>query len=62
LLGQPAYEFESRAAVEQALAAYAASRAGLSDCLIAAKNALAGCDFTATFDRALRAVPGAKLV
>ena len=62
LIAQPAYAFENRAAVEQALAAYAGSRAGFSDCLIVAKNAASGCSFTATFDRALRAVPAAKLI
>lgn len=62
LLGQPAYAFEDRAAVEQALRTYASGRAGFSDCLIVAKNAAQGCSFTATFDRALRAVPAAKLI
>jgi len=62
LLGQPAYAFESRAAVEQALQAYTSSRAGFSDCLIVAKNTALGCTFTATFDRALRALPAAKLI
>ena len=62
LLAQPAYGFEDRAAVEQALDAYASGRAGFSDCLIVAKNAAAGCAFTATFDRALRAVPGAEVL
>lgn len=62
LLEQPAYAFEDRAAVEQALDAFAAGRAGFSDCLIIAKNAAAGCTFTATFDRAMRGVPGAQVL
>ena len=62
LLAQPAYAFEDRAAVKQALDAFAAGRAGFSDCLIVAKNAAAGCAFTATFDRALRGGAGAQIL
>ncbi len=61
LLDEPAYAFESSAAVESAVQQYATCRAGFADCLIAAKNSLAGCEFTATFDRALRAVPQVKV-
>ena len=62
LLDEPAYAFESRTAIESAVQHYATSRAGFSDCLIVAKNALAGSEFTATFDRALRAVPQVKVL
>lgn len=62
LLAEPAYAFENRAAVEQAVEAYTSSRAGFSDCLIVAKNATAGCDFTASFDRALRGVTNANVL
>ncbi len=62
LLDEPAYAFESRAAVESAVQLHATSRAGFADCLIVAKNSLAGCEFTASFDRSLRAVPQAKVL
>lgn len=62
LLAQPAYAFEDRTAVQQALDGYTRGRAGFADCLIVAKNAAAGCTFTATFDRVLRGLPGAKLL
>jgi predicted nucleic-acid-binding protein len=62
LLAEPAYAFESRAAVESAVHLYATGRAGFADCLIVAKNSLAGCEFTASFDRSLRAVPQAKVL
>ena len=62
LLAEPAYAFESRAAVESAVRHYATSRAGFADCLIVAKNSLAGCEFTASFDRFLRAAPQARML
>lgn len=62
LLGQPAFAFEDRGAVEQALASFGESSAGFPDCLIAAKHAALGCAFSATFDRKMRALPGAKLL
>ena len=62
LLAQPAFAFENWAAVEQAVLSYASGRAGFSDGLIVAKNAAAGCAFTATFDRALRGTGNARVL
>jgi predicted nucleic-acid-binding protein len=62
LLGAASFAFENRGTVQQALALYEASNAGFSDCLIAAKNAGSGCEYTATFDRAMRSLPAVKLL
>jgi predicted nucleic-acid-binding protein len=62
LLGAASFAFENRGTVQQALALYEASNAGFSDCLIAAKNAGIGCEYTATFDRAMRSLPAVKLL
>ena len=62
LLGQLAFTFEDRAALAQALANFGGSGAGFSDCLIAARQQALGCEFSATFDRKMRALPGAKLL
>jgi predicted nucleic-acid-binding protein len=62
LLDEIAFAFEDRTAVEQALAAFEQQPCGFSDCLIAAKQARLGCDFTATFDRAMRGLPGVRLL
>ncbi len=62
LLAEPAYAFEDRAVVQQALDSFLSSRAGFADCLIVVKNAFAGNAFTATFDKGLRTLPGARVV
>ena len=62
LLDEPAFAFEDRAAVPQALALFEAATCGFSDCLVAAKHASRGCAFTATFDRGMRKLPGVRLV
>jgi predicted nucleic-acid-binding protein len=62
LLAQPAFQFENRNALEQAVASFSSGNAGFSDCLIAAKLAALGCDFSATFDKKMRALPGIKVL
>ena len=65
LLDEPAFAFEDRDAVAQAVAWFAQGTkagCGFSDCLIVAKQARLGCDFTATFDRAMRKLPGARVL
>ena len=62
LLNEAAFAFESRDAVATALALCERSTCGFSDCLIAAKHQRLGCQFTATFDRAMRNLPGVKLL
>jgi predicted nucleic-acid-binding protein len=56
------FAFESRPILVDALARYELSPADFPDCLIAAKNAAAGCTHTATFDRAMRGLPAVKLL
>jgi predicted nucleic-acid-binding protein len=62
LLSETAFGFEDRAAVVLAAGLFERSSCGFSDCLIVAKNARQGCNFTATFDRGMRGLPGAKLI
>jgi predicted nucleic acid-binding protein len=62
LLDEIAFAFEDREAVRQAGEMFEQGIGGFSDCLIAAKHARNGCDFTATFDRGMRKLPGVKLL
>jgi predicted nucleic-acid-binding protein len=63
LLDEAAFAFEDREAVAAALALFeAGSTCGYSDCLIVAKHARHGCDFTATFDRDMRRLPGVRVI
>lgn len=62
LLDEPAFAFEDRAAIEQAVEWFDKGRCGLPDCLVAARHARMGCEFTATFDRRMRALPGVKVL
>lgn len=56
------FAFENRDTFLAAIGSYEQSGAGFGDCLIAGKNTDAGCDFTATFDRAMFSVPGVKVL
>lgn len=60
LLDEPAFCLEDRAAVVQAVAMFEAASCGFSDCMIVAKNARAGSEFTATFDRRMDKLPGTR--
>ena len=65
LLDEPAFAFEDREAVVQAAAWFAQgtnTSCGFSDCLIVARQAQRGCDFTATFDRAMRKLPRVRVL
>lgn len=62
LLEEAAFAFEDRDAVTRALTMFELSACGFSDCLIAAKHALQGCDFTATFDRRMQRLPGVRVI
>ena len=62
LLDESAFAFEDRDAVAQAMALFEAGTCGFADCLVVAKHARHGCDFTATFDRGMRKLPGVKLL
>ena len=59
ILDETAFAFEDRAAVERAVTLFEQGSCGLSDCLVVAKEAGRGCEFTAAFDRSMRKLPGA---
>lgn len=62
LLGETAFAFEDREAVAAALSLFDVASCGFADCLVVAKHERQGCDFTATFDRGMRKLPGVKLL
>ena len=62
LLDETAFAFEDREAVAEALAMFEWSNCGFSDCLIVAKHRRSGCEFTATFDRAMRRLPDVRVI
>jgi predicted nucleic-acid-binding protein len=62
LLDETAFAFEDREAVAAALSLFEAGSCGFADCLIIAKHARLGCDFTATFDRGMRKLPGVRVL
>ncbi len=62
LLDETAFAFEDREAVGRALSLFEQSSCGFSDCLVAAKHAHLGCEFTATFDRKMRKLPGVRVL
>jgi predicted nucleic-acid-binding protein len=62
LLEETAFAFEDREAVAAALTLFDAGSCGFADCLVVAKHARQGCDFTATFDRGMRKLPGVKVL
>lgn len=62
LLDTAAFAFENRTVIQAAVSIYEASAADFSDCLVAAKNAAAGCEYTATFDRAMHGLPRVRLL
>ena len=62
LLEETAFAFEEREAVAAALSLFEAGSCGFADCLVVAKHARQGCDFTATFDPGMRKLPGVKLL
>ena len=57
-----AFSFENLDAVNQAADMVEHGNCGFSDCLVVAKHSRQGCDFTATFDRGMRKLPGVKLL
>jgi len=62
LLEETAFAFEDRDAVAGALSLFEAGSCGFADCLVVAKHARHSCDFTATFDRVMRKLPGVKVL
>ena len=62
VLDETAFAFEDRDAVAGALSLFESGSCGFADCLVVAKHARQGCDFTATFDRGMRKLPGVKVL
>lgn len=62
LLDESAFAFEDREVVGKAVLLFEQSSCGFSDCLIVARHAQLGCEFTATFDRGLRKLTGVKIL
>lgn len=62
LLEETAFDFEDREAVAAALTLFETGSCGFADCLVVAKHARQGCDFTATFDRGMRKLPGVTVL
>jgi len=62
LLAETAFAFEDREAIAAALTLFEAGSCGFADCLVVAKHARQGCDFTASFDRGMHRLPGVKLL
>jgi predicted nucleic-acid-binding protein len=62
LLEETAFAFEDREAVAAALTLFESGLCGFADCLVVAKHARQGCDFTATFDRGMRKLLGVKVL
>lgn len=62
LLDEAAFAFEDRDAIGRAVAMFESASCGFSDCLVVAKHAHRGCDFTATFDRGMRKLPGVRVL
>ncbi|MCC7150600.1 MAG: PIN domain-containing protein [Rubrivivax sp.] len=62
LLAETAFAFEDRDAVAAAISLFETGSCEFSDCLVVAKHARLGCDFTATFDRGMRRLPGVKVL
>ena len=62
LLEETAFAFDDREAVAGAVTLFESGSCGFADCLVVAKHARQGCDFTATFDRGMRKLPGVKVL
>ena len=62
LLRTVEFAVEDRDLVGEAVAEFAAGKAGFADTLIGIRNRAAGCDTTATFDRALRGSRGFRVL
>ena len=62
LLDSDAFAFEDRDRLSHALGLCQAQGCDYADTMIALKNAAAGCEHTATFDKAMRGLPGVRLL
>ena len=62
LLGSDGFAFEDRERLDRAIGMCSAQACDFADTMIVLKNAGAACEYTASFDRAMRALPGVKLL
>ena len=62
LLGSDAFAFEDRERLGQALSLCGSQSCDFADTMITLKNAAAACECTATFDKAMRGLPGVQLI
>ena len=63
LLDETAFAFDDRDTVAAALSLFDQGSCGFADCLIVAKHARQGCDFTARPSiEAMRKLPGVKVI
>ncbi len=62
LLDETAFAFEDRETVAAALRLFEQGSCGFADCLVVAKHARHDCEFTATFDRGMRKLPGVRVL
>ena len=62
LLNETAFAFEDRAAVGRAVTLFDQGTCGFSDCLVVARHAQRGCEFTATLDRGMPKLPGVRVI
>lgn len=62
LLDEPAFAFEDRETIALAAEMFEQASCGFSDCLVVARNARLGGEFTATSDRRMRKLPGVRVL
>ncbi len=62
LLDSDAFAFEDRERLKQAAALCSERPSDFADTMIALKNAAAACEHTVTFDKAMRGLPGVRLL
>ncbi len=62
LLGSDAFAFEDRERLNRAVALCGEQGRDFADAMIALKNAAAACACTASFDKAMRGLPGVQLL
>jgi predicted nucleic-acid-binding protein len=62
LLDSEGFAFEDRERLDRAIALCSAQAGDFADTMIVLKNAAAPCEYTASFDRTMRALPGVKLL
>ena len=62
ILEETAFAFEDRDSVASAAVLFEQGTCGFSDCLVVARHAQRGCEFTATLDRGMRKLPGVRVI